>query len=102
MKVSYLEQFFARPLGWWSTFAALCLLLLAPLLLADLPPILDYPNHLARLFILAQAGAGPVPDGKLPPPLAGGPGPRIFALGAPPWAAESAPVGCGDIVCGSR
>jgi hypothetical protein len=36
--------------------AALCLLLPAPLLLADVPPILDYPNHPARLFILAQAG----------------------------------------------
>jgi hypothetical protein len=56
MQVAYVEQFFARPFGWWSTLAALCLLLLAPLLLADVPPILDYPNHPARLFILAQAG----------------------------------------------
>jgi hypothetical protein len=55
MKVAYVEQFFARPFGWWSTLAALCLLL-APLLLANVPPILDYPNHPARLFILAQAG----------------------------------------------
>ena len=63
MKVAYVEQFFARPFGWWSTLAALCLLLLAPLLLADVPPILDYPNHLARLFILAHAGQDPVLDG---------------------------------------
>jgi hypothetical protein len=63
VKLAYLEQFFARPFGWWSTLAALCLLLLAPLLLADVPPILDYPNHLARLFILAQAGQDPVLDG---------------------------------------
>src|SRR5258708_8233465 len=63
MKVAYGEQFSAGPFGWWSTLAALCLLLLAPLLLADVPPILDYPNHLARLFILAHAGQDPVLDG---------------------------------------
>ena len=33
--------------------AGLCLLLLAPLLLTDVPPLLDYPNHLARAFVLA-------------------------------------------------
>src|SRR5437762_2922065 len=58
-----LEQFFASRFGWRSTFGALCLLLSAPLLLADVPPILDYPNHLARLFILAKAGQDPVLDG---------------------------------------
>ena len=32
---------------------ALCLLLLAPLALVDVPPLLDYPNHLARAVVLA-------------------------------------------------
>jgi hypothetical protein len=31
----------------------LCLVLLAPLLLVDVPPLLDYPNHLARAVFLA-------------------------------------------------
>ncbi len=42
--------------GWFTWRAAhvgLCLLLLAPLLLTDVPPLLDYPNHLARAFVLA-------------------------------------------------
>ncbi len=38
----------------------LSLFLLAPLTLADLPPLLDYPNHLARLFVLAFGSADPV------------------------------------------
>jgi hypothetical protein len=56
------EQIAAGSSCWWTIFAALCLLLLAPLLLASLPPILDYPNHLARLVILAHAGRDPVLD----------------------------------------
>ncbi len=40
--------------------AALCLVLLAPLTVADVPPLLDYPNHLARLFVLAADGSDPV------------------------------------------
>ncbi len=28
--------------------------LLAPLLVVDIPPLLDYPNHLARLFVIAH------------------------------------------------
>ncbi len=39
---------------------ALALLLAAPLLLVDVPPLLDYPNHLARLFLLAQGADDPV------------------------------------------
>ena len=34
--------------------AGVAALLLAPLLLVDIPPLLDYPNHLARLFLLAH------------------------------------------------
>ncbi len=37
-----------------------CLLLLAPLVLVDVPPLLDYPNHLARAFVLAFGGQDPV------------------------------------------
>jgi hypothetical protein len=97
MKVSYLEQFFARPLGWWSTFAALCLLLLAPLLLAEVPPILDYPNHLARLFILAQAGQDPVLDGIWQPQWAVIPDLGIDLL-APPLMRIMTPFEAGKIM----
>ncbi len=38
----------------------LCLVLLVPLTLADVPPLLDYPNHLARLYLLAFVGHDPV------------------------------------------
>ncbi len=41
------------PRLWWVTLATVLVLLLLPLLLVDVPPLLDYPNHLARLFVLA-------------------------------------------------
>jgi hypothetical protein len=34
--------------------AALAVLLLLPFTLVDVPPVLDYPNHLARIFVLAH------------------------------------------------
>lgn len=44
----------------WYLLTALCLVLLAPLTLADVPPLSDYPNHLARLFVLAFVRTDPV------------------------------------------
>ena len=38
----------------------LCAVLLAPLLIVDVPPLLDYPNHLARIFVLASLPHDPV------------------------------------------
>jgi hypothetical protein len=43
----------------WA-LAALCLILLAPLALVDVPPLLDYPNHLARATVLAFGSSDPV------------------------------------------
>ena len=37
-----------------------CVLLLAPLTLVDMPPLMDYPNHLARMYALAFSGQDPV------------------------------------------
>lgn len=54
------REFFDRPLVWWSTLIAMCLLLVAPLMVASVPPVLDYPNHLARLFVLSHAANDPV------------------------------------------
>jgi hypothetical protein len=39
---------------------ALTLILLAPLLIVDVPPLLDYPNHLARAFVLAALPRDPI------------------------------------------
>ena len=37
-----------------------CAVLLVPLAVTDVPPLLDYPNHLARAVILASAGSDAV------------------------------------------
>ena len=49
-----------RGSGNLAGLAVLCLVLLAPLLMVDVPPLLDYPNHLARLFVLARGGSDPI------------------------------------------
>jgi hypothetical protein len=45
---------------WWAALAAICASLLAPLLISDVPPLLDYPDHLARAWLLAFGAADPV------------------------------------------
>ena len=35
-------------------FMALALIALAPVITVRLPPILDYPNHMARMYVLAK------------------------------------------------
>jgi hypothetical protein len=62
---------------WWATLVATSAILLAPLLIADVPPVLDYPNHLARLVLLAAGPddpfLGPIftPNWAIIPNLAG-------------------------------
>jgi hypothetical protein len=46
--------------GWWVVLSLLAAILLAPLLIADVPPVLDYPNHLARFVLLAAGPDDPV------------------------------------------
>ena len=50
--------------SWWVTLVVLSVALLIPLSIADVPPILDYPNHLARLVLLA-AGPGDPELGRI-------------------------------------
>jgi hypothetical protein len=45
---------------WWFVLFALCCVLLAPLSIADVPPLLDYLNHLARLYALAFVPDDPI------------------------------------------
>jgi hypothetical protein len=46
--------------AWWKVLGLLSVILLIPLLITDLPPILDYPNHLARFVLLAAAPNDPI------------------------------------------
>jgi hypothetical protein len=39
---------------WLATVIALAIILAVPFCLVDVPPVLDYPNHLARYFVLAH------------------------------------------------
>ena len=54
-------SFFSSNLMWWASLCILCVILVAPLALVDVPPLLDYPNHLARAYVLAYGQA----DGHL-------------------------------------
>jgi hypothetical protein len=40
--------------SWLGAAVALAIVLAVPFFLVDVPPVLDYPNHLARYFILAH------------------------------------------------
>jgi hypothetical protein len=60
IRASIARRFFrlsGSDLVWWSTLFILCLILVAPLAVVDIPPLLDYPNHLARAYVLAHAQA---------------------------------------------
>ena len=46
--------------AWWTALASVCVVLLLPLTLVDVPPLLDYPNHLARAYLLAFGPGDPV------------------------------------------
>ena len=39
---------------WWAALIGLCVVLAMPLFVVDVPPLGDYPNHLARVFVLAS------------------------------------------------
>jgi hypothetical protein len=49
-----------RPLVWWIGMVLLFAALAVPLLAAQVPPLTDYPNHLARCYVLAFADSDPV------------------------------------------
>lgn len=50
----------ARSTGWWLAFLGGLLVLLTPLLIVEVPPLMDYPNHLARTWLLAFGAEDPV------------------------------------------
>src|SRR5579864_3872613 len=42
-----------------AALTLVCAALLVPLMLVDVPPLLDYPNHLARAYLLAFGSGDP-------------------------------------------
>jgi hypothetical protein len=42
-----------RPLAWWAALAAMSAMLMIPIFVVPVPPITDYPNHLAGCYALA-------------------------------------------------
>lgn len=54
-----LERSVRLPCPGWVAIVVLCVVLIAPLALVDVPPVLDYPNHLARAYLLAHGAAHP-------------------------------------------
>ena len=48
------------PAAWWVGMAFLCVELGVPLLAVRVPPLTDYPNHLARCYVLAFGAGDPV------------------------------------------
>jgi hypothetical protein len=49
----FLRQLPRTRIAWWVALIVMCSLLLLPLTVVDVPPLLDYPNHLARDYVLA-------------------------------------------------
>lgn len=49
-----------RHWAWWGSLFGLCVVVLVPLFVVDVPPLVDYPNHLARAFVLASLPTDPV------------------------------------------
>ena len=68
---------------WWGTLAVVAALLLLPLLIVDVPPILDYPNHLARLVLLHAGPDDPVLGPIFTPHWSIIPNLAIDAIGVP-------------------
>jgi hypothetical protein len=46
--------------AWWAAVLSLCGVLVGPLFIVDMPPLVDYPNHLARAFVLTSLPSDPV------------------------------------------
>ena len=69
--------------AWRWMLCGLCAVLLAPFALVDVPPLQDYPNHLARLVVLAAGADDPVLAGFYAPRWRVMPDLGIELLGVP-------------------
>jgi hypothetical protein len=58
--VSASESVLDRPLAWWLSLTLMLAALLVPIITVPVPPLTDYPNHLARCYLLAFGPSDPV------------------------------------------
>jgi hypothetical protein len=54
------ESILDHPFSWWSGLALMLFALIVPVLATGVPPLTDYPNHLARCYLLAFGQSDPV------------------------------------------
>src|ERR1700749_1557744 len=54
-----LRAFFNRAAVWWGILVLEDIIVLSPLLITEYPPLSDLINHMARIFIIANAGQDP-------------------------------------------
>jgi len=45
--------------AWWTAFIAIAIVTVLPLLVVDMPPLEDYPGHLARMYVYAFGSGDP-------------------------------------------
>lgn len=57
---SVLETVLDSPPAWWTGLTLMLAALTVPVLAAGVPPLTDYPNHLARCYLLAFGQSDPV------------------------------------------
>jgi hypothetical protein len=53
------ENLLDRAITWWVGLGLMLGCLLIPLILTEVPPLTDYPNHLARCYLLAFGSSDP-------------------------------------------
>ncbi len=54
------EAFLDRSSTWWTSLAVMLTALLVPIMATEMPPLTDYPNHLARCYLLAYGHSDPI------------------------------------------
>jgi hypothetical protein len=54
------SSFLDRPRVWWASLLLMLAALTVPILAVEVPPLTDYPNHLARCYILAFGKSDPI------------------------------------------
>lgn len=59
-RASAIDRALRTRAAWWSIAAALGVVLILPLFLVDIPPLTDYPNHLAREYVLTHGAHDPI------------------------------------------
>jgi hypothetical protein len=72
-----------KPALWWLAVAGLFVVIIVPFFAVDVPPVLDYPNHLARLYVLAFGADDPVLSAMYAPRWSLVPNLALDAVGAP-------------------